>query len=135
MSGKIEISRELVQRIADHCKFCKNHVYLEAIADIEPELRALLAAPVVERQEPVHMVRSHGSDCWEEISGESLEMCRCQPDEYEIRALYTSPRAPVAVVLPARREPSPEKPYLNDADHEWNSCIDKVKELNQWPTS
>jgi hypothetical protein len=32
----------------------------------------------------------------EDISGESLEMCRCQPEEYEIRTLY--PAAPVALV-------------------------------------
>lgn len=50
MTNELKISRELVQRIADHCKFWKEHPYLEAISDIEPELRALLAAPAVERQ-------------------------------------------------------------------------------------
>jgi hypothetical protein len=47
--------------------------------------------------EPIHQVRSHGSDCWEDISGESLEMCQCQPEEYEVRKLYTSQPAPVSV--------------------------------------
>jgi hypothetical protein len=44
------VSRKTIERIADHCKFWKDHAYIEAIGDIEPELRALLDAPVVERQ-------------------------------------------------------------------------------------
>ena len=39
------VSRETIQRIADHCKFWIDHPYLEAIADVEVELRALLDAP------------------------------------------------------------------------------------------
>jgi hypothetical protein len=42
--------------------------------------------------EPVHQVRSHGSCCWEDVSGESLESCRCQPEHYEIRELYRRPQ-------------------------------------------
>lgn len=38
--------------------------------------------------EPMYIVRSHGSCCWEEMSGESLEMCQAQPDDYEVRELY-----------------------------------------------
>lgn len=41
--------------------------------------------------EPVAMVRTHGSVCWEEITGESLELCQAQPEEYEVRILYTRP--------------------------------------------
>lgn len=41
--------------------------------------------------EPVAMVRTHGSVCWEEITGESLELCQAQPEEYEVRTLYTHP--------------------------------------------
>lgn len=44
------VSRTTIERIADHCKFWRDHAYIEAIGDIEPELRALLDAPVVERQ-------------------------------------------------------------------------------------
>lgn len=39
------VSRETIQRIADHCKFWIDHPYLEAIADVEVELRALLDSP------------------------------------------------------------------------------------------
>lgn len=47
--------------------------------------------------EPVYMVRSHGSDCWEEMSGESLELCQADPGEYEVRKLYSEQPAPVAL--------------------------------------
>lgn len=83
-------------------------------------------------QEPVHMVRSHGSDCWEEISGESLETCRCQPEEYEVRTLYAERPAPIAVVLPAKQFSEVGEDYLQaDWVSGWNACLDKVKELNQ----
>ena len=39
------VSRETIQRIADHCKFWVDHPYLEAIADVEVEMRALLDKP------------------------------------------------------------------------------------------
>jgi hypothetical protein len=44
---------------------------------------------------------------------------------------FASQPAPVSVVLPERREPTPDSPYLTDEDIEWNACLDKVKELNQ----
>ena len=101
----LSVERELIQRIADHCKFWIDHPYLEAIADIEVELRALLDKEVdgdshapKQQGEPVYMVRSHGSDCWEEMSGESLEMCQAQPAEYEVRKLYAEQAAPVVTV-------------------------------------
>ena len=46
---------------------------------------------------PVYLVRSHGSNCWEEISGESLEMCQAQPGEYEVRKLYAEQPAPTPI--------------------------------------
>lgn len=45
------VSRELLERIASHCKFWIDHPYLEAISDVEAELRALLAAPEAPRQD------------------------------------------------------------------------------------
>jgi hypothetical protein len=47
MSGKIEISREQLERWAYDMRL---------VSPIGPELRAILAAPVVERQEPVAVV-------------------------------------------------------------------------------
>lgn len=39
---------------------------------------------------------------------------------------------PVArqVVMPERREPSQDNPYLSDEDREWNSCLDELVALN-----
>lgn len=63
--------------------------------DFVKELRALLAQPSYgaltnEGAEPVYQVRSHGSCCWEDISGESLELCSANPEEYEVRTLWPS---------------------------------------------
>lgn len=44
--------------------------------------------------------------------------------------LYAEQPAPVAVVLPERREPTQDNPYLSDADHEWNAFRDELKRLN-----
>lgn len=43
--------------------------------------------------EPVYMVRTHGSCCWEEVGSGSLEDFQSMPEEYELRALYTNPGA------------------------------------------
>jgi cell division protein FtsB len=50
---------------------------------------------------------------------------------YTLTPLFASQPAALSVALPDRREPTPGGPYLTDADHEWNACLDKVKELNQ----
>ena len=55
---------------------------------------------------PVAMVRTHGSECWEEITGESLEMCKAEPEEYEVRMLYARPAEQPAPVAVASREES-----------------------------
>lgn len=49
---------------------------------------------------------------------------------FETRPLYAEQPAPVAVVLPERREISPTYPYLSDLDIEWNACLDEVTRLN-----
>lgn len=43
------------------------------------------------RGEPVYMVRTHGSCCWEEVGSGSLEDFQSMPEKYELRALYTRP--------------------------------------------
>lgn len=40
---------------------------------------------------PVAFARSLGSCCWEEMSGEGLDICLSMPEEYEVRYLYNSP--------------------------------------------
>lgn len=87
--SKIEIDRDALLAAANQLSNWGKTV-------MAAPLWGALAAPVVERQDPVYQVRSHGSCCWEDISGESLYVCAAQPEEYEIRKLYTSPPAPVA---------------------------------------
>lgn len=70
---------------------------------VDDVCRFLREGPAAQPQgEPVYIVRSHGSCCWEEMRGESLEMCQAQPGEYEVRKLYAEQPAPVAVVMPER---------------------------------
>ena len=62
---------------------------------------------------------------------EANDLC----DEGGSAEVYLSPQpaeqpAPVAVVLPERREPTQDNPYLSDADHEWNSFRDELKRVN-----
>jgi hypothetical protein len=49
---------------------------------------------------------------------------------HQLVQLYAEQPAPVAVVLPERREPTHDNPYLSDADHEWNAYRDELKRLN-----
>lgn len=62
-----------------------------SLCDIVAQIRRERAKEVDGQNVPVHLVRSPGSICWEDISGESLEFCRAQPAEYEIRTLYPCP--------------------------------------------
>ncbi len=68
------------------------------------------ALPAEHKGEPVHMVRTHGSHCWEEASGESLEIYKSMPEEYEVRTLYTRPAE--QPVLASVQWPKLEKPAL-----------------------
>lgn len=157
MTNKIEIARELAERIVDWYDGGLGNIIYEM-----DELRALLAAPVVERQEPVAYRWRHPADpiyadrkVWEPITlalgNVYLERKaraiankhRYQEDVYyfamEIEPLYAEPPAPVSVVLP---EPKPRiAGYWHDLDLNdkiddsfakgWNACLDKFKELNQ----
>jgi len=143
MSGKIEISRELLG------------VYLGVIegdwVEAGHELRALLAAPVVERQDPVMKLEAErllGRDGEYAVSFVKpgwLDECRKTGGTF---LLYTSQPAPIAVVLPERKRRPVEdfhgEIWVNEGDcmwvDGWNTCIDeaerisclnKVKELNQ----
>ncbi|WP_028941774.1 hypothetical protein [Pseudomonas vranovensis] len=81
----VSVPRELLER----CDFGRNTA--TALAAL-PELRAILAKPAAQHQsEPVFMVRSHGSCCWEESNGEGLDIALSMPDEYEVRKFYLHP--------------------------------------------
>ncbi|PMU87116.1 MULTISPECIES: hypothetical protein [unclassified Pseudomonas] len=69
---------------------------------------------------------------WATISSENkAKMESCGHDLSCFSApLYAEQPAPVAVVLPERREIGPNYPYLSDLDIEWNACLDEVTRLN-----
>jgi hypothetical protein len=97
----------------------------------------LRAAPVVERQEPVAWrgCNADGEVVTDWIDGVPPELmtdlCGNTSSFDKIEMAYTSPPAPVAVVLPEHKK-LPE--LMMATYHEakgWNACLDKVKELNQ----
>lgn len=114
---------EVVSKAADEITALQS-----TIAQLQARVQELESG----RGDVIHQVRTHGSDVWEDISGESLELCQCQPEEYEIRKLYTDPPAPVAVVLPERK---PVTVGLlsesNTRNKGWNACLDATAALNE----
>lgn len=127
MTNKTEllsVPRELLARITQMAMFTLPDADYKALTDI-------LIAPAEDVRavgdELVHQVRSYGSCCWEDIGGESLEVCRSQPEEYEIRTLYRHPQPPV--VLPWRRKNGIDNPNYQ-LDQGWNACLDEFKRLN-----
>ncbi|MNP50412.1 hypothetical protein D3C76_1446760 [compost metagenome] len=77
---------------------------------------------------------SEWTDCTKEAHADYVRAPLIADWEYRTRKLYTSPPAPVSVVLPERLKVD----YMKDlADRRspdwyrgWNACLDKVKELN-----
>lgn len=87
----LSVQRELIQRIADHCKFWIDHPYLEAIADVEVKLRALLDKPSVE-PEPYGWVQTAGQ-CINQITQEWDVVEGWTEKGYLWKALYTEQQA------------------------------------------
>ncbi|MFJ3154003.1 hypothetical protein ACIPIX_07660 [Pseudomonas protegens] len=72
--------------------------------------KAIEELEALNQGEPVHMMRSHGSCCWEESSGEGLDIALSMPEEYEVRTLYTRPAEQPAP--DTNQWPKLEKPAL-----------------------
>ncbi len=113
------------------------------IQQLPDKLRAVLAQEAGhEQQEPfaysfrfAGCVTSSGPENWRN------EIDREKPAQFlfddgrvkDFKPLYTSPPAPVSVLLPPYMPGDTEDSYvLTDCRNEgWNACLDKVKELNQ----
>ncbi len=101
------------------------------------KIAALLNKPAAQPQgEPVAWMDPRSPEMHATISNEvkqhNLKFCGAPSaavNGYSI-PLYAEQPAPVAVVLPERREPTQDNPYLSDADHEWNAYRDELKRLN-----
>lgn len=134
MNKTIEISRELAERLCP-IAFVPND---PDVWRAREELRALLAAPVVERQEPVAYMRNEGTP-------NNLVKCTFTcPGAFGVYRgpqSLSAPPAPVAVQLDENvefekwwcRTSVLRKGKLQIAQEAWEAraCIDKVKELNQ----
>lgn len=133
MSDKIGVSREFLEVIAN-----SSERTLTEINFVIRQARALLSAPAVERQEPVYQLSGrmqHISPSWTDVNKEVFDEYTSRGGDWITRTLYTSPPAPVAVVLPPRKSEHYSEEDCDDEYPEhakgWNACLDKVKELNQ----
>lgn len=150
MSGKIEISRELAEHIIFGLE-SKNYGINWA-----GELRALLAAPVVERQPVAWMYKREGGECLGQLvqmESDDLKVIRegrtadlgpvfhPREDYIDWKPLYAEQPAPVAVVLPDRNKITMTKPLDAPPGYAlqgsmayelqiWQACIDMVEKLN-----
>lgn len=117
----VTMSRELAERLDSQHSSVRN-------AAIE-SLRRILAAPVVERQEPVATILC--PDPYDERQGAWMS----SQDLRKLEALPVGTKlftAPVAVVLPERRVINEgDSDADQNSDHGWNACLDKVKEMNR----
>lgn len=153
MTNDIKISRELAERLTECWNGTDARIELRALlakticskgilcGDITCECKGngvfdKIAAPVVESQEPVYQVQylGDGGGGWSDVDKESYDMKTPHHKHWMTRIVYTSPPAPVAVVLPARRD-TPEywNPYQNPSAERacgWNGYDDELKRLN-----
>lgn len=132
MSSKIEVSRELAESLMSGA---------EAMGWSQAEeLRALLAAPVVERQDVIDL----DAVDWETIQ-QAADESNWMPNEYmrnewvadvcnflKYGRADTSQPAPVSVVLPERKTQGIHQSHELDECFKdgWNSCLDEVTRLN-----
>lgn len=139
MTNKIEISRELLTILAD-----LNCPYDQLIA-AKQRAAEILAAPAVGRQEPVaqRMDFADGNENYGFTESKAhAEKVTADP-YYKVIPLYTSPPAPVAVVLPSKQEISslvwnevlkaeaiPGVSCFNAAEFAVEAVISLIKELN-----
>lgn len=154
MNNDIKISRELAERIANpdgiFPGFRDKNV--SAHVDAIKELRALLTAPVVERQEAWMYCPECGCEELRHEEGEHKQCTNCYQEWFSdidysevvrgnLEKLKALPPAPVAVQLDENvefekwwcRTPFLRKGKLQIAQEAWQAraCLDKVKELNQ----
>jgi hypothetical protein len=126
MSEFVMVKRELAERLDS------THSYVRNAA--RDELRAVLAQEAGKGDVFAWAVEISGT---EKIfsSKKSAENARHRYEKvfdaeymepFPIFRHPAEPPAPVAVVLPERREFSPQ----SDAEWGWNACLDKVKEMN-----
>lgn len=114
MNGKpmLSIERELIQRIADHCKFWVDNPYLEAIADVEVELRSILDNPACIKCNDTGEADSGGAQPW----GEGINIpCDCElPDHQHGKPVAWVNDQQLLLCSQSPREIWPENPMIHN---------------------
>jgi len=138
--GAAQYWSENEQALRDVCRFegLKGLVY-QVVRDLDKTAAQPQGVPVA------WMYRREGGECLGQLvqmesdslkdvrEGKVVEGYRIlwpRDDYIDWKPLYAEQPAPVAVVLPERREIGPNHPYLSDLDIEWNACLDEVTRLN-----
>lgn len=147
MSGFVMVKRDQIQRWLDEMG-PEKYETAPSLTSRREELRAVLAQEAGHVDEPLGMVEAVA---WidpysiKQHSDNAKQWVRISASLAENRAngytqpLYTSPPAPVSVVLPEQKPRITGYWFdldLNDKIDDtfakgWNACLDKVKELNQ----
>lgn len=108
----LSIDRELIQRIADHCKFWVDHPYLEAIADVEVELRSILDNPACIKCNDTGEADSGGVQPW----GEGINIpCDCElPDHQHGKPVAWVNDQQLLLCSKSPRVVDPENPMMHN---------------------
>lgn len=145
MTNKLEITRELAELFERALKQVGVQDHRADYAIVETakrELRALLAAPVVERQPVAWLTKCKLSGLVEQA--EPNEKASNPEHWTDAFPVYANQPAPVAVVLPTLDDFKDEVENIwgfapsqlcllngEDLKRIWVACLDKVKELNK----
>lgn len=126
----VSVPRELMSRIAATCMFSLRDPDYKAICEI---LAALPEDARAVGNEPVGYASS--AELTDDGHGIGTVVLRENPpangytDGGIPLPLYRHPQRPM--VLPERIEPTQDEPYMTEASHGFNSCLDRIAELNK----
>lgn len=130
MNNKIEISRELAKNLL-HCGATSSFI----TPSMTGELRAILAAPVVERQPIGWFTDDYLTDKSSTTYDEHTSN-RWKDKGWTVQPLYTSPPAPVSAVPVEVAELLNDMLKDDDMPTHWfaqriDACLDKIEERDQ----
>jgi len=128
MSSKIDgVPRELLANFIEYSVSVAGHCS-DWLREKE-ELRALLAAPVVERQPVAWEIRYKDGDDHQGFVQTEDQASYYRGMAYHVIPLFASRPGQVSVVMPEHLDFLAGEISLSYTEG-WNACLDKVKELN-----
>lgn len=115
------------------CKTCNDRGWVDNLRPVgtpAQDCQMCKTSAARPQGEPVYMVRTHGSCCWEEVGSGSLEDFKSMPEEYELRDLYTHADPGEFERLRAELETSRNSLMQDEARSIACGCLDEVAHLN-----